>query len=107
VSAVNIDALAALVMNKYLRRKLIQSGNEIVHLGYETQSELATVLDKAEQKVFSITQERPQQVWFFLSDTLVHAFQDIESRHQGIDLPGLPCGFYDLDAMTGGFQRLI
>jgi len=61
VSAVNIDALAALVMDKYLRRKLIQSGNEIVHLGYQTETELATVLDQAEQKVFSITQERPQQ----------------------------------------------
>jgi len=105
VSAVNIDALAALVMDKYLRRKLIQSGNEIVHLGYETQTELATVLDQAEQKVFSITQERPQQGLVALSDTLVHAFQDIESRHQGVALPGLPCGFYDLDAMTGGFQR--
>jgi len=105
VSAVNIDALATLVMDKYLRRKLIQSGNEIVQLGYETQTELATVLDEAEQKVFSITQERPQQGLVALSDTLIHTFQDIESRHQGIALPGLPCGFYDLDAMTGGFQR--
>lgn len=105
VSAVNIDALAALVMDKYLRRKLIQSGNEIVHLGFETETELPTVLDQAEQKVFSITQERPQQGLVPLSDTLIHTFQDIESRHQGIALPGLPCGFYDLDAMTGGFQR--
>ena len=24
---------------------------------------------------------------------------------KGITLPGIPCGFYDLDAMTGGFQR--
>ena len=105
VSAVNIDSLAALVMEKYLRRKLIQSGNEIVQLGYQTETELATVLDQAEQKVFSITQERPQQGLVALSDTLISTFQDIENRHQGIALPGLPCGFYDLDAMTGGFQR--
>ena len=105
VSAVNIDALAALVMDKYLRRKLIESGNQIVHLGYQTETELATVLDQAEQKVFSITQERPQQGLVPLSDTLIYTFQDIESRHQGVALPGLPCGFYDLDAMTGGFQR--
>ena len=105
VSAVNIDSLAALVMEKYLRRKLIQSGNEIVQLGYQTETELATVLDQAEQKVFSITQERPQQGLVALSDTLISTFEDIENRHQGITLPGLPCGFYDLDAMTGGFQR--
>lgn len=105
VSAVNIDALAALVMDKYLRRQLIKSGNEIVQLGYETETELPVVLDRAEQKVFSITQERPQQGLIPLSDTLTHTFQDIETHHQGQALPGLLSGFYDLDAKTGGFQR--
>ena len=105
VSAVNIDYLATLVMDKYLRRQLIKSGNEIVHLGYETDKELATVLDQAEQKVFGITQERPQQGLVSISDTLINTFQDIETRHQGDTLPGISCGFYDLDAMTSGFQR--
>jgi replicative DNA helicase len=92
-------------MDKYLRRQLIGSGNEIVQLGYETDKELAIVLDQAEQKVFGITQERPQQGLVSLSETLIHTFQDIESHHQGIALPGISCNFYDLDAMTGGFQR--
>ncbi|MBH8561525.1 replicative DNA helicase [Nostoc sp. CENA67] len=105
VSAVNIDALAGLVMDKYLRRRLIKAGNEIVHLGYETESELPKVLDQAEQKVFSVTQERPQSGLVHISDTLINNFQDIEDRNQGIALPGIPCGFYDLDAMTSGFQR--
>ncbi|MGJ5628963.1 replicative DNA helicase [Nostoc sp. CALU 1950] len=105
VSAVNIDALAGLVMEKYLRRQLIKAGNEIVHLGYETETELPTVLDQAEQKVFGVTQERPQSGLVHISDTLINNFQDIEDRNQGIALPGIPCGFYDLDAMTSGFQR--
>ncbi|MBE8966239.1 replicative DNA helicase [Nostocales cyanobacterium LEGE 12452] len=105
VSAVNIDALAGLVMEKYLRRQLIKAGNEIVHLGYETETELPTVLDQAEQKVFNVTQERPQSGLVHISDTLINNFQDIEDRNQGIALPGIPCGFYDLDAMTSGFQR--
>ena len=54
VSAVNIDALAGLVMEKYLRRQLIKAGNEIVHLGFETETELPIVLDNAEQKVFNV-----------------------------------------------------
>ncbi|PIG92364.1 replicative DNA helicase [Gloeocapsopsis sp. IPPAS B-1203] len=105
VSAVNIDVLAMLVMDKYLRRKLIESGNEIVQLGYQTDVELATVLDSAEQKVFSITQERPQQGLVSISDTLIDTFQELESRDQGQTLPGILCDFYDLDALTGGFQR--
>ncbi|WP_341529122.1 replicative DNA helicase [Nostoc sp. UHCC 0302] len=105
VSAVNIDSLALLVTEKYLRRQLIKAGNEIVHLGYELQTELPVVLDQAEQKVFGVTQERPQSGLVHISDTLINNFQDIEERNQGIALPGIPCGFYDLDAMTSGFQR--
>ncbi|MGH8002746.1 MAG: replicative DNA helicase [Brasilonema sp.] len=105
VSAVNIDALADLVMDKYLRRQLIKAGNEIVHLGYQTEIELPKILDQAEQKIFSITQKRPKAGLVHISNTLIHTFQDIETRHQGIALPGIPCGFYDLDAMTSGFQR--
>lgn len=105
VSAVNIDALGDLVMEKYLRRQLIKAGNEIVHLGYQTETELPTVFDQAEQKIFGITQERPQVGLVHISNTLINTFQDIETRHQGIALPGIPCGFYDVDAMTTGFQR--
>jgi replicative DNA helicase len=105
VSAVNVDRYAALVMDKYLRRQLIQAGNEIVQLGYETATELETVLDQSEQKIFGLTQKRPQQGLTPISDTLIQAFQEIENRNQDVALPGIPTDFYDLDAMTGGFQR--
>jgi replicative DNA helicase len=105
VSAVNIDRFAALVIDKYLRRQLIEAGNEIVQLGYETSLELEIVLDQSEQKIFGLTQKRPQQGLVPISETLIQAFQEIESRHQDTALPGLPSEFYDLDAMTGGFQR--
>ncbi|MBE9126619.1 MULTISPECIES: replicative DNA helicase [unclassified Coleofasciculus] len=105
VSAVNVDRYAGLVMDKYLRRQLIQAGNDIVRLGYETSLELETVLDQAEQKIFNLTQERPQQGLVPISETLIQTFQEIETRHEGIALPGIPTNFYDLDAVTGGFQR--
>ena len=105
ISAVNIDQYASLVMDKYLRRKLIQVGTEIAQLGYETNSELVKILDQSEQKVFSITQDRPQQGLVPTSDILTDTFSDIESRSLGMVMPGIACGFYDLDAMTQGFQR--
>jgi replicative DNA helicase len=105
VSAINIDQYAGLVVDKYLRRKLIQAGHQVIEYGYETATELPLVLDKAEQAVFQITQDRPQQGLISISDTLVHTFQELENRDQGLVLPGLACNYYDLDAMTGGFQR--
>ncbi|NEP87515.1 MAG: replicative DNA helicase [Okeania sp. SIO2C2] len=105
VSAVNIDQYAVLVIDKYIRRKLIQAGNEIFDLGFQTATELKTILDQAEQKIFALTQDKPQQDLVPISETLINTFQDIEDRNEGVALPGLACGFYDLDAMTGGFQR--
>lgn len=105
VSAVNIDQYAMLITEKYLRRKLIQAGHKIVDFGYETATELPIVFDRSEQEIFSITQEKPQRGLVSIGETLVHTFQDLEDRSQNIVLPGLSCGFYDLDAMTSGFQR--
>ena len=105
VSAVNIDRYAALVMDKYLRRQLIGAGNEIVDLGFDTATELETVLDRSEQKIFRLTQERPQQGLVPIADTLIQTFNEIENLHQEVALPGVASGFYDLDAMTSGLQR--
>jgi replicative DNA helicase len=105
VSAVNIDQYGKLIVDKYIRRKLIHVGHEITQLGYDTVRELPIILDEAEEKVFGITQERPQQGLVSISETLIHTFQELEIRNQELTLPGLTCDFYDLDTMTGGFQR--
>jgi replicative DNA helicase len=39
-----------------------------------------------------------------LADVLTDRFAEYEARSQGAKPPGLACGFYDLDAMTQGFQ---
>jgi replicative DNA helicase len=105
VSAVNIDQYAKLVTEKATRRKLIQVGSEISQLGYEAGPDLPQLLDQAEQKVFAITQDRVQKGLDSTADILTHTFAEIEGRSLGVVLPGISCGFYDLDAMTQGFQR--
>jgi len=105
VSAANVDRYANLIMEKYVRRQLITSGHEIVDLGYDNTSELEVVLDAAEQKIFRLTQERPQEGLVPIAETLVNTFNTIEELHQETALPGIPSGYYDLDAMTSGFSR--
>ncbi|XLQ11659.1 MAG: replicative DNA helicase [cyanobacterium endosymbiont of Epithemia adnata isolate EadnSB Bon19] len=105
VSAVNIDRYGALVMEKYLRRQLISSGHEIVELGFESTKKLDQILDESENKIFRLTQKRPQEGLIPIADTLVQTYNELEKRHQKISLPGIQTDFYDLDAMTGGLQR--
>lgn len=105
LSAVNIDRYTALVMDKYLRRQLIAAGHEIVDLGYDTTKELETIFDESEQKIFRLTQSRPQGGLVPLSETLINTFSELEKLHQKLSSPGVETQFYDLDAMTGGLQR--
>jgi replicative DNA helicase len=105
VSAINIDRYAQLVIDKYIRRRLIQTGTEITDLAFDGTKDLESILDESEQKIFALTQSRPQQGLVSISQTLETTFQEIESHHDGQALPGLLSDFYDLDAMTGGFQR--
>ena len=105
VSAVNIDRYAELVMDKYQRRQLISAGHEIIELGHDTATELEIVLDRSEQKIFGLTQNRPQQGLVPLEKSLTQTVHNIEKLHQNAALPGIDCDFYDLDAMTGGFGR--
>lgn len=105
ISAANIDQYATLVMDKYTRRRLLHVGGDIIQLGYEANTPLEHILDQAEQKLFGITQDRPQQSLTSTADILIDTFAEIEQRSLGLVMPGVACGFYDLDAMTQGFQR--
>ena len=105
VSAVNIDQYAKLVMDKYMRRQLISAGTQITQMGFDTKTPLAQLLDQAEQSIFNVTQTRPTKGLTSTADVIMTTFADIEQLSEGLVLPGIPCGFYDLDAMTQGFQR--
>jgi replicative DNA helicase len=104
VSAANIDRYAELVMDKYMRRQLISTGGEIIELARDTTMELENVFDESEQKIFRLTQKRPQEGLIFLGDTLIETFNEIEKMQEQTTLPGIATNFYDLDAITSGFQ---
>lgn len=105
VSAVNIDALASLVAEKYKRRQLIKAGNEIAQLGYETETDLEQVLERSESKLLNVTGDvfgdtEPMP----LASIMIDTFQTLEQRHNGESIVGHDTGFYDLDAMLGGLK---
>ena len=105
VSAVNVDQYSVLVKDKYLRRQLIKAAGEVSQAAYDTAKSLPIVLDESEQKIFSVTQDRVRQGLTATEDILASTFAELEERSLGKVLPGLSCNFYDLDAMTQGFQR--
>ena len=102
VSAVNIDRYALLVLAKYQRRQLVQVGHEIAELGYDTTTELETVFDQSESKIFNLTTNKQSKFKPLpISDCLANVFNNIE---QGSS-PAYPTGLEDLDALIGGLIK--
>ena len=105
VSASNIERYVPLITEKYIRRLLISTAKEISELGFDTSQNLDNVLDEAEQKIFSLTQARITEGLIPISSTLIDTFTEIQAFQEKTALPGISTEFYDLDGMTGGFQR--
>lgn len=102
VSAVNIDAIAELVMEKYHRRRLLAVAEEIAQLGKETATGLPQILAEVESKIFSLTQTtRDKFLPQSIGECLPAAFTSLE---QGA-IPGLTTGLVDLDGLIGGLAR--
>ncbi len=102
VSAVNIDALAALVMDKYRSRRLISVGNRITEIGYDESQPIADRTNSAEQAVFEIGNSlRKGQGLEPASEIAVQVWTDLE---QGTN-PAIATNFYDLNELIGGLYR--
>ncbi len=100
----NLEYYAKVVQEKAILRHLIKAGTEIVGSCYE-ETDADTALDRAEHMIFTLAQRREMQQLVHIKNIVEDSFQKIEQRYENRDsLSGVPSGFYDLDALTSGFQ---
>jgi len=106
-SAVNVVSHARLVQKKATLRRLISAANEIAELSYiEGEDDVDKLLDKCEQKLFSVSQQYLKQDFRPISEILGEAFERIEQIHKDSSLVrGVPTGFKSLDNILGGLQK--
>jgi replicative DNA helicase len=105
VSAVNIDQHAALINRKYFDRRLIAIGHEITIAGNDSTLSQSAKLELLQAKVFALASQQVEQRAEHIADTLQSVYAEIERNQQTQQPIGLQSGFYDLDKITGGFQR--
>lgn len=54
VSSLNIDRYADLIIDKHIRRQLIEAGNEIVRFGYESFRKLPEIFTEAKERIANL-----------------------------------------------------
>lgn len=100
VSALNIDQYAALIEDKYKRRKLIEAGMKIAQLGQELAMPLEGILASAEEQILAINANNIQEI-FSVGDCVVGVMTELESGYK----PGYGSGLPDLDDLIGGLVK--
>lgn len=104
----NIKAYADIIRERAVLRRLISVANGIADSGYNTGGrKAAEILDIAEQQVFRIADDRPQdQGPVFINPLLSAAVERIDEL-AGSDggITGVTTGYTDLNEKTRGWQK--
>lgn len=101
-SAANLEYCCTVVIEKSLRRQLIQKCNEVISQAYESSTDTSEVIDYAQKVVFSLTEDR-DGVMSGMVDVMTEVMKNIQSIQEEGKPIGLRCGL-DLDNILQGFQ---
>lgn len=105
-SASNAVFHAQIVRDKSVRRRLIQTSSEILTSCFEAGEQTESLLDQAEQQIFSIAESKGKPVFMSSKDLVQRVFEQLEARAgQGELVTGVPTGYTDFDQMTAGLQK--
>jgi len=105
-TAANIKNYGEIVQKKATLRRLIESSQNIIHLGYSEEEDVDELLDKAEQALFKVSQKYLQQNFVPIQSTLTDAFDRIDEIHKEAGkLRGIRTHFTAIDKKLGGLQK--
>jgi len=105
-SAANVDYHARLITEKWILRQLITTANEIATSALEEKEDVFDILDQAESKIFSISQEGTRESYKSMDKAVKEALELIEAIHsKSLTSVSVPSGYFVLDDMLGGFQK--
>jgi replicative DNA helicase len=104
-SSANVEYHARIVLERYLLRKLISESAQIAQDCYSGEQNVYDLIDKAEQRIFGISEKEHRQTFQHISPIMHEAFDRIEKYHSRAGVvTGVPTGFRKLDELTSGFQ---
>ena len=102
---VYLEDYIQLLQDKFLRRSLIHLGYEAINSAYITNIPLEKILNDFEKKSFKLANELLEEKKVTTTELFSSIFLQLKEKALKPELPGLACGFYDLDSLTQGFQK--
>jgi replicative DNA helicase len=104
-TAAHIEYHARIVLEKATLRRLIQASGTNMSDAYDQRLPSSELLDKAEEAIFSISENRDKKAFTSLRELMNPTFHAIEEQaKKKSPITGVETGFADLDLLTAGLQ---
>lgn len=103
-SSAHIEYHSRIILQKFIQRSLIKVSSEIIEDSYDETTDVFDLLDKAESKLYEITQGNIKRSSETAQSLVVQAKKRIEEIANKEGLSGIPTGFHKLDQVTSGWQ---
>tara|TARA_B100001250_G_C19772834_1_gene778050 strand:- start:14 stop:1378 length:1365 start_codon:yes stop_codon:yes gene_type:complete len=103
-SSENIEYYIGIVKEKEILRTVIDTAREISSLAYDSTESSNDILDKAEQRLFNLSQSAYKGRFLPVDKLLQDVLEKWENRKAG-DMLGIGTGFHDLDSKLSGLQK--
>jgi replicative DNA helicase len=101
----NVEYYGHIVERNAIMRRLAHAAGEIAAIAY-SDAEAEEALDKAEQTIFTISQNHTHSDFAPIRDLMADYMTKLDQLHERRGtIVGVPTGFTDLDRLTGGLQR--
>ena len=104
-SSAHIEFHARIILQKFIQRSLIKISNEIIEDSYDETKDVFDLLDKAESKLYEVTQGNIKKSSETAQELVIQAKKKIEEISNKEGLSGIPSGFDKLDKLTSGWQE--
>ncbi len=102
----NIDFHARIVLEKALGRKLIETSSEVIERAYTADEDVQTLIDSAEQKLFSLSENQIGEGFERLKEVMGETVDHLDRIHAGAGtVLGVDTGFPELNDQMSGFQK--
>ncbi|MBB1148895.1 MULTISPECIES: replicative DNA helicase [unclassified Myroides] len=103
-SSAHIEFHSRVILQKFIQRSLIRISNEIIEDAYDETTDVFDLLDKAEAKLYEVTQGNIKKSSETAQSLVAQAKKRIEEISTKEGLSGLATGFHKLDELTSGWQ---
>ncbi len=104
-TSAHVEEYGKIIKDNYTKRELISAAAKVTEKAFDESQEAASVLDRAEQEIFSLSQRYLKQAFMPVKDALAESFDRLDELHKRAGgLRGIPSGFKDMDNLLAGFQ---